>query len=76
MKKSTVIIRVCPENLLPLEGKEMSVGIDPRLNVINNRVNTVVGLKRYRQVKKVMEEFNSKLNRETENLSKVDRKIK
>lgn len=54
----------------------MSVGIDPRLNVINNRVNTVVGLKRYRQVKKVMEEFNSKLNRETENLSKVDRKIK
>lgn len=50
--------------------------IDPRLNAINNKVNTVVGLKQYRQVKKAMEEFDSKLRQEMGKPSKVDRQIK
>lgn len=54
----------------------MSDGIDPRLNAINNKVNTVVGLKQYRQVKKAMEEFDSKLRQEMGKLSKVDHQIK
>lgn len=54
----------------------MPNSIDPRLNAVNNRVNTVVGLKQYRQVKKVMEEFDSKLSQEIGKLSKVDRQIK
>lgn len=52
----------------------MPGNIDSRLNVINNRVNTVVGLKQYRQVKKTMEEFDSKLRQEMD--KKVDRQIK
>lgn len=54
----------------------MPSNIDPRLNGINNKVNTVVGLKQYRQVKKTMEEFDSKLRQETDKYSKVDRQIK
>lgn len=54
----------------------MPDGIDPRLNAINNKVNTVVGLKQYRQVKKTMEDFDPKLRQEMGKLSKVDRQIK
>ncbi len=54
----------------------MSSNFDPRLNGINNRVNTVVGLKQYQQVKKVMEKFDSKLREEMDKFSKVDRQIK
>lgn len=54
----------------------MPEGIDPRVNAINNKVNTVVGLKQYRQVKKAMEEFDSKLCQEMGRFSKVDRQIK
>lgn len=54
----------------------MPNSIDPRLNTINNRVNTVVGLKQYRQVKKTMEEFDSKLSKEIGKLLKVDRQVK
>ncbi len=52
----------------------MQGGFDPRSNFINNRVNRVVGLKQYGQVKKVMEEFDSKLRQEMD--KKVDRQIK
>lgn len=52
----------------------MQGSFDPRLNTINNRVNKVVGLKQYRQVKKVMEEFDSKLRQEMD--KKVDRQLK
>lgn len=54
----------------------MPVSFDPRFNAINNKVNTIVGLKQYRQVKKVMEEFDSKLRQEMDKPSKVDRQIK
>lgn len=54
----------------------MSGNFDPRLNGIDTRVNTVVGIKQYRQVKKVMENFDSKLNREIDKASKIDRQIK
>jgi hypothetical protein len=54
----------------------MSGNFDPRLNGIDTRVNTVVGIKQYRQVKKVMENFDSKLNRELNKALKVDRQIK
>jgi len=52
----------------------MQGSIDPRTTFINNRVNSVVGLKQYQQVKKVMKEFNSKLNQAMDN--KIDRQIK
>lgn len=52
----------------------MAGSIDPRLNVINNRVNAVVGLKQYQQVKKVMAEFDSKLRQEMD--KKIDQQIK
>lgn len=54
----------------------MPEAIDPRFNAINNKVNTVVGLKQYRQVKKAMEEFDSKLHQEVGKSSKVDHQIK
>jgi len=54
----------------------MPGSVDPRLNAVNNRVNTVVGLKQYRQVKKAMEEFDSKLHQEMGKSLKVDRQIK
>lgn len=54
----------------------MSNNFDPRLNGINNKVNTVVGLKQYQQVKKTMEEFDSKLRQEMDKYAKVDRQIK
>jgi len=57
-------------------GQKMAVNFDPRLNGINTKVNTLVGIKQYREVKKVMENFDSKLNLEMEKASKVDRKIK
>jgi hypothetical protein len=54
----------------------VSGNFDPRLNGINTRVNTVVGIKQYRHVKKVMEDFDSKLNREIDKASKINQKIK
>jgi hypothetical protein len=48
----------------------------PRLDDINSRVNTVVGLKKYQQIKKVMEEFDTKLQEEiNKQPHKVDHKI-
>lgn len=52
----------------------MQGSIDPRSTFINNRVNSVVGLKQYQQVKKVMEGFDSKLRQEMD--KKIDRQIK
>lgn len=53
----------------------MSVN-DPRLNDLNTRVNTVVGIKKYQEIKKVMEEFDSKLQKEiNKQPNKVDHKI-
>lgn len=54
----------------------MPGSIDPRFNAINNKVNTVVGLKQYQRVKKTMEEFDSKLRQEMDKPPKVDRQIK
>jgi hypothetical protein len=49
----------------------------PRFDDVNIRVNSVVGLKKYQQVKKVMAEFDSKLQNEINKQSpKVDHKIK
>jgi len=44
---------------------------------INNRVNTVVGIKKYQHIKQVMSEFDSKLQDElNKQTPKVDLKIK
>lgn len=48
----------------------------PHPNDLNTRVNTVVGIKKYQQIKKVMEEFDSKLQRELNKTPvKIDHKI-
>lgn len=54
----------------------MSGNFDPRLNGIDTKVNTVVGIKQYQQVKKVMENFDTKLNREYDKISKINQQIK
>lgn len=49
----------------------------PRIDDLNSRVNTVVGLKKYQQIKKVMAEFDSKLQDElNKQPHKVDHEIK
>jgi hypothetical protein len=49
----------------------------PRMDDLNSRVNTVVGLKKYQQIKQVMAEFDSKLQTELNKPThKVDHKIK
>lgn len=52
----------------------MSGSFDPRASLINHKVNTVVGLKQYRQVKKMMEQFDSKLRQEMD--KQLDRRVK
>jgi 3-dehydroquinate dehydratase len=49
----------------------------PRIDDLNSRVNTVVGLKKYQQIKQVMSEFDLKLRDElNKQTHKVDHKIK
>lgn len=45
------------------------------LDDMNLKVNTVVGLKQYKQVKKVMQEFKSQLRQDNDEAAKVDRKV-
>lgn len=50
-----------------------------RLQNLNLRINTIVGVKKYQEVKKVMEAFDNKLRQEVEKPGKehqVDLKIK
>jgi 3-dehydroquinate dehydratase len=49
----------------------------PLINDLNSKVNTVVGIKKYQQIKKVMAEFDSMLQNEiNQQPHKVDHKIK
>ncbi len=49
----------------------------PGLNDINSRVNTVVGIKKYQEVKKIMSDFDKQLQNEiNKQAPKVDHKIK
>lgn len=48
----------------------------PNLDLVNRKINTVIGLKQYQHVKKVMqEEFDPKLQQELEKTPKVDQKV-
>ena len=42
----------------------MTVNQDLNLSMVNRKVNTVVGLKQYQNVKKVMETFDMKMQQE------------
>lgn len=50
-----------------------------RLQDINMRINTIIGMKKYQEIKKAMETFDQRLHRETEKPGgehQVDFKIK
>jgi hypothetical protein len=52
-------------------------GIDFNEIIINNRVNKVVGIKKYQQVKQTMSQFDAKLQDElNKQTPKIDHKIK
>jgi hypothetical protein len=51
---------------MPISGME--------LDALNRKVNKLVGLKQYQHIKKVMQEFDAKLQQEMEKAPKVDQK--
>ena len=53
----------------------MAENNDPLITTINRQVNTIAAHKQYRQAKKVMEDFDSRLQQELTQPIRVDRKI-